>query len=157
MGVFDKMFAATQGLLWLALVAATSATPAAPPSTPPTKTAAPPCPSTSSPGPIKAPPTAGLIEQVEGDYVQSSLPATNNWHYVSISKKKENLYNWKNKAGIEWDLILIGEESGGVVTFKVGDNCGYKKGGYTEARLFAKGDTIEIEGPYGTTFTKEKK
>ena len=28
--VFDKMFAATQGLLWLALVAATSATPGRP-------------------------------------------------------------------------------------------------------------------------------
>ena len=52
--------------------------------------------------------------------MQSSLPATNNWHYVSISKSKGNLYTWKNKAGIEWDLILIGEESGGVVTFKVG-------------------------------------
>ena len=31
----------------------------------------------------------------------------------------------KNKAGFEWDLTLIGEESSGVVKFKVGAKCSY--------------------------------
>merc|ERR1711934_124680 len=101
-------------------------------------------------------PTTGLIDQVEGDYVQSSPPASNDWHYVSISKKEENVFTWKNKAGVEWDLVLSGEESGGV-SFKVGDKCLYKKDGYTEALLSARGDSIEIEGPEGSMFTKEKK
>jgi len=101
-------------------------------------------------------PTTGLIDQVEGDYVQSSPPASNDWHYVSISKKEENVFTWKNKAGVEWDLVLSGEESGGV-SFKVGDKCRYKKDGYTEALLSARGDSIEIEGPEGSMFTKEKK
>ena len=61
----------------------------------------------------------GLIDQVEGDYVQTSPPASNEWHYVRISKKKENVFTWKNKAGVEWDLVLSGDESGGRVTFKV--------------------------------------
>merc|ERR1712098_683973 len=97
--------------------------------------------------------TAGLIDRVEGDYVQTSPPASNEWHYVRISKKKENVFTWKNKAGVEWDLVLSGDESGGRVTFKVGDECLYKKDGYTEARLYAKGDSIVIEGP-GGLFTK---
>merc|ERR1712055_552788 len=101
-------------------------------------------------------PTTGLIDQVEGDYVQSSPPASNDWHYVSISKKEENVFTWKNKAGVEWDLVLSGEERDGAVRFKVGDNCLYKKDGYTEALLSAKGDSIEIEGPSGM-FTKAKK
>merc|ERR1711990_371703 len=101
-------------------------------------------------------PTTGLIDQVEGDYVQSSPPASNDWHHVSISKKEENVFIWKNKAGVEWDLVFSGEESGGV-SFKVGDKCRYKKDGYTEALLSARGDSIEIEGPEGSMFTKEKK
>merc|ERR1712010_254267 len=70
-------------------------------------------------------PTTGLIDQVEGDYVQSSPPASNDWHYVSISKKEENVFTWKNKAGVEWDLVFSGEEWDGAVRFK--------KDGYTEA------------------------
>merc|ERR1711934_525870 len=101
-------------------------------------------------------PTTGLIDQVEGDYVQSSPPASNDWHYVSICKKEENVFTWKNKAGVGWDLVLSGEESGGV-SFKVGDKCLCKKDGYTEALLSARGDSIEIEGPEGSMFTKEKK
>merc|ERR1719222_1836629 len=99
-------------------------------------------------------PTTGLIEQVEGDYVQSSPPASNDWHYVRISKKEENVFTWKNKAGVEWDLVFSGEERDGAVRFEVGDNCLYKKDGYTEALLYAKGDSITIEGP-GGLFTKE--
>merc|ERR1711934_1246767 len=101
-------------------------------------------------------PTTGLIDQVEGDYVQSSPPASNDWHYVSISKKEENVFTWKNKAGVEWDLVFSGEEWDGAVRFKVGDNCLYKKDGYTEALLSARGDSIEIKGPDGM-FTKAKK
>ena len=63
----------------------------------------------------------GLINQVEGDYVQSSPPASNDWHYVSISKKEENVFTWKNKAGVEWGLTFIEEESSGVLKFKVGE------------------------------------
>ena len=51
--------------------------------------------------------------------MQTSPPAFNDWHHVSISKKDEKLFTWKNKAGVEWDLILTGEESG-VVKFEVG-------------------------------------
>merc|ERR1712055_271032 len=100
-------------------------------------------------------PTTGLIDQVEGNYVQSSPPASNDWHYVSISKK-ENVFTWKNKAGVEWDLVFSGEERDGAVRFEVGDKCLYKKDGYTEALLSARGDSIEIKGPSGM-FTKEKK
>merc|ERR1711936_1445122 len=109
--------------------------------------------SPASPVPTKATPmppptpTTGLIDQVEGDYVQSSPPASNDWHHVSISKKEENVFTWKNKAGVEWDLVFSGEERDGGVIFKVGDNCLYKKDGYTEALLSARGDSIEIKGP----------
>ena len=89
----------------------------------------------------------GLIDQVEGDYVQTSPPASNEWHYVRISKKKENVFTWKNKAGVEWDLILTGKEKNG---FKVGENCNR----YTEALLSAEGDTVEIRGPHGI-YTKQ--
>ena len=60
------------------------------------------------------------IDQVEGDYVQTQPPASNDWHYVNVSRKDGKLFTWKNKAGVEWDLILIGEESGEVVKFEVG-------------------------------------
>ena len=58
----------------------------------------------------------------EGDYVQSSPPPSNDWHYVSIRGQSgsENLFSWKNKAGIEWDLIFVEEESSGVFKFQVG-------------------------------------
>merc|ERR1712055_51975 len=59
-----------------------------------------PVPTTATPMPPPTP-TTGLIDQVEGDYVQSSPPASNDWHYVSISKKEENVFTWKNKAGVE--------------------------------------------------------
>ena len=65
----------------------------------------------------------GLIDQVEGDYVQSSPPASNDWHYVSIIKKKENVFTWRNKAGVEWGLTFVEEELSGVLKFKVGENC----------------------------------
>ena len=55
-------------------------------------------------------------------YPQVHTSHSNDWHYVSISKRNENVFNWKNKAGVEWHLILDGEESGGVVKFKVGGN-----------------------------------
>ena len=53
--------------------------------------------------------------------MQSSPPPSNDWHYVSIRGQKgsENLFLWKNKAGVEWDLVLGGDESGGRLTFKV--------------------------------------
>merc|ERR1712212_47826 len=146
--VLDKMFPATQSFLWLVLVAAPSAFGAPPSPSPPGMTTG-----TPSPPPT---PTSGLLDQVEGDCEQSSPPASNNWHYVSISKKNgKNMFTWKNNAGFEWDLIPIGEESGGVVKFEVGEDCPYKKDGYTEARLSAKGDKIEIEGPNESMFRKQ--
>ena len=48
---------------------------------------------------------------------------SNDWHYVTISKKNENVFIWKNRAGVEWDLTLDGKEIGGVVKFKVGKKC----------------------------------
>ena len=109
---------------------------------------------------------------VEGDYVQSSPPPSNDWHYVSIRGQSgsENLFSWKNKAGVEWDLIFVEEESSGVFKFQVGifsnwgelyafwtqvgENCPYYTDGYTEARLFTN-NAIEIEGP-GGIYTKQK-
>merc|ERR1711971_482759 len=86
------------------------------------------------------------------------LPSpSNDWHYASISSSvgAENSFTWKNKAGIEWELTFIGEESSGVLMFKVGKNCPNKEQGYAEARLFKKNRTIEIEGPDGM-FTKQE-
>ena len=59
--------------------------------------------------------------------MQFSPPAFNKWHDVSISKKSGEVFTWKNRAGVEWDLILVGEESGGVVKFEVRRNCSYDK------------------------------
>merc|ERR1712025_278543 len=89
---------------------------------------------------------------VEGDYVRS--PVTNDWHYVSIRRKSENVFTWKNKADVQWDLIFLEEERGGVLKFKVGDNP-YTKHGYHEARLFTE-NTIKIEGPYKEMYTKKE-
>ena len=109
---------------------------------------------------------------VEGNYVQSSPPPSNDWHYVSIRGQNgsENIFLWKNKAGVEWDLIFVEEESTGVFKFQVGklfsrwgdtfftqvgENCPYntEEHGYTEARLFTN-STIAIEGPHGI-YTKQ--
>ena len=59
---------------------------------------------------------------VEGDYVQSSPPPSNDWHYVSIRAQSgsENLFSWKNKAGVDWGLIFVEEVSNGVFKFQVG-------------------------------------
>jgi len=113
-------------------------------------------PTTATPSPTPGP---GLLDIVEGDYVQSSPPPSNDWHYASISRSgAENSFIWKNKAGVEWELTFIGEESSGVLKFKVGDNCPYnnEEQGYAEARLFKKKTTIEIEGPAGI-YTKQEK
>ena len=37
---------------------------------------------------------------------------------------------------------------------QVGEDCPYVQSGYTQARLFVKGDNIEIEGPSGI-YTKK--
>ena len=37
---------------------------------------------------------------------------------------------------------------------QVGEDCPYVQGGYKQARLFVKGDKIEIEGP-GGVYTKK--
>ena len=62
--------------------------------------------------------------------MQSSPPPSNEWHYVTISKKvgSQNIFTWRNKAGVEWDLIYLEEESSsGVLKFKVGENCPFNK------------------------------
>ena len=81
----------------------------------------------------------GLKDQLEGEYectqytqvhtgtqvhryTQVHTSHSNDWHYVTISKRNENVFTWKNKAGVEWHLTLDGEESGGEVKFKVGGN-----------------------------------
>ena len=38
---------------------------------------------------------------------------------------------------------------------QVGKNCPYYDDGYTEALLTAKGDTIEIEGPFHEIYVKQ--
>ena len=77
--------------------------------------------------PLQLTPNSGLLEKVEGDYIQSLPPPSNDWHYVTISRLPssggaENSFTWKNKAGVEWELTFIGEERSGVLKFKVGEN-----------------------------------
>jgi len=100
----------------------------------------------------------GFKSIIEGNYVQSSPPPSNTWHYVSIRGKigSENIFTWRNKAGVEWDLILVEDDwKSGVLKFQVGENCPYNtvEHGYTEARLFTN-NGIEIEGPHGI-YTKQ--
>ena len=65
---------------------------------------------------------SGLKQLVEGSYEQSSPPPSNDWHYVSIRGQNgsENIFTWKNKAGVEWDLIFVEKENSGVFKFQVG-------------------------------------
>jgi len=113
--------------------------------------------SSSSPRPTPAP---GSKRIVEGDYVQTLPEASNDWHYVKITAQpgSDKVFLWRNKAGVEWELVLIDEKEteNGVpmLVFKVGEDCLYLQNGYTQARLFVKGDKIEIEGPHGL-YTKK--
>ena len=90
--------------------------------------------------------------------MQTSPEASNNWHYVSISRQNSslNIFTWKNKAGVEWDLIFVEEESSGVFKFNTGENNPYYNYGYTYVRLIVK-DTTEIRGPPGHDFTFTKR
>jgi len=118
-----------------------------------------PFPSASSSSPRPAP-VSGTKEIVEGDYVQTLPQASNDWHYVKITAQpgSDKVFLWRNKAGVEWELVLIDEKEteNGVpmLVFKVGEDCLYLQNGYTQARLFVKGDKIEIEGPHGL-YTKK--
>merc|ERR1712193_244742 len=92
----------------------------------------------SSPRPT---PSTGVKEKVEGDYEQTSPPSSNDWHFVKITAKpgSDKVFIWKNKAGVEWELILTNmEENDGVLVFKVGEDCPYMQLGYTQARLFVR-------------------
>merc|ERR1711973_743233 len=113
-----------------------------------------PSPFPSSPRPT---PSTGVKEKVEGDYKQTSPPSSNDWHFVKITAKpgSDKVFIWKNKAGVEWELILTNmEENDGMLAFKVGEDCPYMQLGYTQARLFVREDKIEIEGPNGI-YTKK--
>merc|ERR1711872_757368 len=108
----------------------------------------------SSPRPT---PSTGIKKKVEGDYEQTSPPSSNEWHFVKITAKpgSDKGFIWKNKAGVEWELILTNmEENDGMLAFKVGEDCPYMQMGYTKARLFVREDKIEIEGPNGI-YTKK--
>ena len=49
-------------------------------------------------------------------------PPTNDWHYINIRGQNgsENIFTWKNKANVEWDLIFVEEESTYDFKFQVG-------------------------------------
>ena len=49
-----------------------------------------------------------LLDQVAGVYKQTSPPA-----HATITRKNgtENVFTWRNKAGVKWDLILDTEDS----------------------------------------------
>merc|ERR1712013_687477 len=173
MGAFVKMFTSWQHLLLLLLPLFTSGLPSptsspSSPSTPPSPSSPRPC-TFSSPAPTPSPsaspfpssprptPSTGIKEKVEGDYEQTSPPSSNDWHFVKITAKpgSDKVFIWKNKAGVAWELILTNmEENDGVLVFKVGEDCPYMQLGYTQARLFFRGDRIEIEGPNGI-YTKK--
>merc|ERR1711973_846776 len=91
--------------------APTSSPSQSPPSPRPAPTpASTPLPSASSSSPRPAP-VSGTKGIVEGDYVQTSPEASNDWHYVKITAKpgsdKDKVFLWRNKAGVEWELVLI--------------------------------------------------
>merc|ERR1711872_435224 len=119
-----------------------------------------PSPSSPRPSPSPSSPRPGSKRIVEGDYVQTLPEASNDWHYVKITAQpgSDKVFIWRNKAGVEWELVLIDEKEteNGVpmLVFKVGEDCLYLQNGYTQARLFVKGDKIEIEGPHGP-YTKK--
>merc|ERR1711962_1801245 len=82
----------------------------------------------ASPFPSSPRPTSstGIKERVEGDYEQTSPPSSNEWHFVKITAKpgSDKVFIWKNKAGVEWELILTNmEENDGMLAFKVGEDC----------------------------------
>merc|ERR1711962_965707 len=140
--------------------APTSSRSQSPPSPRPTPSpASTPLPSASSYSP-RPTPVSGTKGIVEGDYVQTLPQASNDWHYAKITAKpgSDKVFLWRNKAGVEWELVLIDEKKtkDGVPTlvFKVGEDCLYLQNGYTQARLFVKGDKVEIEGPHGL-YTKK--
>ena len=74
----------------------------------------------------------------EGKYVRK--PAENDWHHVTISKMSNGNYKWKNKDGVEWDLISNGQECN---LLQVGTQCPYYVNGYTFTRFNENG----IYGP----------
>merc|ERR1712055_181486 len=149
-----------------------SPSPSSPKTSPKPKPCTSPSPSPSSPSSASTPlpsassssprptPVSGTKGIVEGDYVQTLPQASNDWHYVKITAKpgSDKVFLWRNKAGVEWELVLIDEkktEDGApMLVFKVGEDCLYLHNGYTQARLFVKGDKIEIEGPHGL-YTKK--
>merc|ERR1711872_348068 len=159
MGAFGKMFTSWQHLLLLLLPLFTSGLPtptSSPPSPspPPSRSSPRPCtssspsqklspsPSSSSPAPNSLPsPSTGVKEIVEGDYEQTSPLSSNDWHFVKITAKpgSDKVFIWKNKAGVEWELILTNmEENDRVLVFKVGEDCPYMQLGYTQARIFVR-------------------
>ena len=56
-----------------------------------------------------------LLDQVAGVYKQTSPPA-----HATITRKNgtENVFTWRNKAGVKWDLILDTEDSESPNCFK---------------------------------------
>ena len=64
-------------------------------------------------------PSSGLKGQVEGEY-ERVLPINDHYDHVTISKKNETGFTWKNKDGEGWDLTLDEEESNGELWLKVG-------------------------------------
>jgi len=131
-----------------------------PPPSPFPSPSASPSPSSTMTSPSPSSPRPGTKELVEGDYVQTLPEASNDWHYAKITAQpgSDKVFLWRNKAGVEWELVLIDEKEteNGVpmLVFKVGEDCLYLQNGYTQARLFVKGDKIEIEGPHGL-YTKK--
>lgn len=51
----------------------------------------------------------------------------NDWHFVDITNPSGNGKNfiWKNRAGVEWDLIAKFNQSGMIEAFDVCKNCPY--------------------------------
>ena len=49
-----------------------------------------------------------LLDKVAGVYKQTSPPA-----HATITRKNgtENVFTWRNKAGVKWDLVLDTEDS----------------------------------------------
>ena len=68
------------------------------------------------------------------------------------------MFTWKNRAGVKWDLTLVGEVEPGTLMFEVGENCPYfNKSGYTTANLYFNIDSTEdvkIEGPGRESYKK---
>ena len=70
---------------------------------------------------ITAKPGSDKVFTIDREYVYLNLRVCSNLHFHYSPSSSAKVFIWKNKAGVEWELILTNmEENDGVLVFKVG-------------------------------------